>query len=57
MARYMAGLGTDRAGAAGVVLAGPGIRDNAARALWIVLGLAAILACYVLARPKAAGAA
>lgn len=34
--------------AAGVVLAGPGIRDNAARALWIVLGLAAILACYVL---------
>jgi len=34
--------------AAGVVLTGPGIRDNAERALWIVLGLAAILACWFL---------
>ena len=46
--------------ATGVVLAGPGIRDNAARALWIVLGLAVILPLYLLAergraRPLEAG--
>jgi hypothetical protein len=34
--------------AAGIVLAGPGIRDDAARTLWIVLGLAVILPLYLL---------
>ncbi len=34
--------------AAGVVLAGPGIRDDVTRALFIVLGLAAIFGCHFL---------
>jgi hypothetical protein len=44
--------------AAGVVLAGPFIRDNGLRAVWVTLGLAASLFCYraLLRRFKAAPA-
>jgi len=42
--------------AAGVVLVGPGIRDNLQRSLFVVLGLALVLAPYVvIARRKTEG--
>jgi hypothetical protein len=46
--------------ATGVVLTGPGIRDDAMRALWIVLGVAVVVPFYFLilrrrTRPLEAG--
>ena len=42
--------------AAGVVLIGPGIRDNLLRPLFVVLGLAAVLVPYgLIARARSGG--
>jgi hypothetical protein len=53
MARY--GTGALIALAACVVLAGPVIRDNFMRALWIGLGMGAVLLCYLLIVRRRAG--